>query len=421
MAQLLAQRRKLLGTSPLFYDEPIHLVKGEGVWLYDVDGKQYLDAYNNVPSVGHCHPRVVRALASQAATLNTHTRYLHETIVEYAKELTSLFDDTLNMVYFLCSGSEANELALRVVRESTGKEGIISSDYSYHGNTRAVYDLASSKHTTSPNKAVKYVPFPETYRPIHQVSGEALADAYTQNIVNAIKDLEQEGTGFAAVLFCPILANEALPNVPKGFWLKLKNTVKDAGGYIIFDEVQSGFGRTGKLWGQDWTGIVPDIVTLGKPMGNGHPVAGLVARDDIIHQFQDKVSYFNTFGGNPVSCAVGLSVLEVIREEKLLENAAQTGQYLYEGICSLQDRFDIIGDVRAKGLFVGVELVKDRESKDAFREAAKQIVNGLRANGVLLSRAGRYSNVLKIRPPLVFSKDNADLLLDKLESALTSL
>ena len=427
MSQTLLQRREaILGTSPLFYEEPVHLVRGEGVWLFDTKGKRYLDAYNNVPCVGHCHPKVVEALTSQASTLNVHTRYLHDKIVDYGEKLTSLFADELSMLYLLCSGSEANELALRMVRETTGKQGIICTDHTYHGNTRAVYDLAASKHTFSPNPAVKYVPFPETYRPIKEAisqdtRGEALADAYIAKIETAIQEFEESAQGFAAILLCPILANEALPNVPEGFWQKLRKTVDAAGGYIIFDEVQSAFGRTGKLWGQDWTGITPDIVTLGKPMGNGHPLAGLVAKPELVSAFQDNISYFNTFGGNPVSCAVGMAVLDVLEEEKLVENAAQTGQYLRTGIEALMQDFDIIGDVRSIGLFVAVELVEDRVTKVAATESANTVVNTLKENGVLLSRAGRYRNVLKIRPPLVFSKENADVLLTELQSALKSV
>ena len=418
---LLERRQKLLGSSPLFYEEPVHLVRGEGVWLFDAQGKRYLDAYNNVPCVGHCHPKVVEALTSQAASLNVHTRYLHDNIVDYGEKLTSLFADELSMLYLFCSGSEANELALRMVRETTGKQGIICTDHTYHGNTRAVYDLASSKHNVSPNPAVKYVPFPETYRPIIEATGDVLADAYIANIETAIQEFEESGQGFAAILLCPILANEALPNVPEGFWQKLRKIVDAAGGYIIFDEVQSAFGRTGKLWGLDWTGITPDIVTLGKPMGNGHPLAGLVATPELVSAFQKDVSYFNTFGGNPVSCAVGMAVLNVLEEEKLVENAAQTGQYLRSGIESLMGDFDIIGDVRGVGLFVAVELVEDRSTKVAATESANTVVNTLKEKGVLLSRAGRYRNVLKIRPPLVFSKENADVLLSELHDALKSV
>ncbi len=419
---LLARRQKLLGEkSPLFYEQPVHFVKGEGVWLYDAAGKKYLDAYNNVPCVGHCHPKVLEALTRQASTLNTHTRYLHEGILDYGERLTALFPDALSMLYLLCTGSEANELALRMVRETTLKQGIICTDHTYHGNTRAVYDLASSKYAVSPNPAVKYVPFPETYRPIEALTAEALADAYIQKVATAIQEFEQEGVGFAAVLFCPILANEALPNVPVGYWQKLRALVSKAGGYLIFDEIQSAFGRTGKLWGQDWTGVTPDIVTLGKPMGSGHPLAGLIATEELVLEFQKEVSYFNTFGGNPVSCAVGMAVLDVIEQEALLENAAITGQYLHEGIHAFAKDFELIGDVRAEGLFVGIELVKNRDSKEAAPEAADFMVNSLREHGVLLSRAGRYRNVLKIRPPLVFSKANADLLIGQLEDAFKRL
>ncbi|MGI9285091.1 MAG: aspartate aminotransferase family protein, partial [Pseudomonadales bacterium] len=357
--ELLQRRYRLLGEkAPLFYDEPVHIVKGEGVWLYDAAGKRYLDVYNNVPNVGHCHPRVVEALSKQAGILNIHTRYLHETIVEYGEKLTAKFDDSLSMLFLTCTGSEANEVALRIARHHSGGKGIICTNATYHGNTTAVDALATLFNDGKPNGPnVRAVNFPDAYRPLDGLAGEALADAYANQIKEAINTFKAEGVGFAGLLFCPIFANEGLPNVPAGYLHKVAHYVRGAGGVLIFDEVQSAFGRTGKMWGHEHAGVIPDIITLGKPMGNGHPLAGAICRPELGNAFRDEVMYFNTFGGNPVSCAVGLAVLEVIEQENLVENANEVGTYLTQGLAQLADRYELIGDVRGQGLFFGVELV----------------------------------------------------------------
>lgn len=420
---LLERRYQLLGrAAPLFYDTPLHIVRGEGVWLYDANGKAYLDAYNNVPVVGHCHPRVVDALAQQAATLNVHTRYVHENVVEYAARLTSTFDSSLDMAIFTCTGSEANDVALRMSRTLTGKKGIICSNSTYHGNSAAVDELSTmfrGGKSHSPN--VRPVPFPDHYRPLNGLSGTALEDAYVAEVRKAIDAFEEEGIGFAGMLVCPIFANEGLPSTPEGYMARVAKLVRDAGGFLIFDEVQSGFGRTGSMWGQDYIGVTPDIVTTGKPMGNGHPIGGVIARAEIINAFRDRVMYFNTFGGNPVSSAVGLAVLSVIQEERLLENVRQVGAYIGERLLKLQEHHDLIGDVRARGLFFGMELVLDRTAKTPATEQTRHLVNLMKDRGVLISRIGPLDNVLKIRPPLPFSKENADVLLSTLDDCLAVL
>jgi 4-aminobutyrate aminotransferase-like enzyme len=420
---LLQRRYRLLGEkAPLFYDDPLHIVKGYGVWLEDSDGKRYLDVYNNVPNVGHCHPKVVEALSKQAGVLNIHTRYLHETILEYGEKLTSKFDKSLSMLFLTCTGSEANEVALRMARTHTHKKGIICTNATYHGNTTAVDELATvfrGGQSTSPN--VKPVTFPCSYRPKNGLSGEALADVYADEVKKAIKEFEVEGIGFAGMLICPIFLNEGLPNIPKGYMEKISRYVHDAGGILIFDEVQSAFGRSGNMWGYETAGVVPDIVTLGKPMGNGHPLAAAVCRSDLGNEFREKVMYFNTFGGNPVSCAVGLAVLNIIEEENLIENARQVGKYIKEGLDNLADQFDLIGDVRGKGLIFAVELVTDRESKKPAQEKTRQIVNLMKEQGVLISRIGMGDNILKMRPPICFSRDNADVLLTNLELVFSRL
>ena len=313
--QLLERRYRLLGAgAPLFYNEPVHIVRGEGVWLYGADGKKYLDVYNNVPNVGHCHPRVVEALYKQSQTLNVHNRYLHELVVEYAERLTALHNDPLSMAFIVCTGSEANEIALRMARQATGNQGIICTNCAYHGNTTAVDELATSFHGgTSPSPNVKAVPFPESYRPIDGLPDEALADAYAARVKQAIDEFEEEGIGCAGMLICTLFSGEGLPDVPPGYMEQAIGHVRAAGGLYIADEVQAGFARSGrKMWGYQLHGVTPDIATMGKPMGNGHPLAGVVARPDLVNGFREQVMYFNTFGGNPVQCAVGMAVLDVI-------------------------------------------------------------------------------------------------------------
>jgi 4-aminobutyrate aminotransferase-like enzyme len=421
---LLERRARLLGAgAPLFYNEPVHIVRGEGVWLYDAEGKKYLDVYNNVPNVGHCHPHVVEALQKQSATLNVHTRYLHELILEYVERLTNSHDESLSMAFLTCSGTEANELALRMARFITGGEGIICSNATYHGNSEAVDELATIFHNfEAKSKRVKAVPYPETYRPISDAEGEALADDYADEVLKAIDEFEQEGIGFAGILFCPIFANEGLPNVPAGYMQKSIKHVRDAGGLYIADEVQAGFARTGShMWGYQVSGVVPDIATMGKPMGNGHPLAGVVAGADLVNAFRKEIMYFNTFGGNPVQCAVGMAVLDVIENEKLQENSLTTGQYVRDGLLKLKDKHDIIGDVRGHGLFIGAELVKDHASKEGATEESARVVNEMKERGILLSKIGVHDNILKMRPPLPFSKENADQLLSTLNDVLADI
>ncbi len=421
---LLERRYRLLGrNSPLFYDKPLHLVRGEGVWLFDAGGKRYLDAYNNVPHVGHCHPHVVAALSRQAGTLNTHTRYLDENVVEYGERLTSLFDRSLSMAMFVCTGSEANELALRIARDLSGGEGIISTAWAYHGNTAAVMQV-SSLFTPADKRGpfVRTVPVMDPYRERAGRSDEALATAYADDVKRAIDSFTAAGIRFAGLLYCTAFSSEGLPEVPQGFMAKALAHVHAAGGYFIADEVQAGFGRFGShMWGHQKLGVIPDIVTMGKPMGNGHPLAGVVARRDLVEGFQSRNMYFNTFGGNPVSAAVGMAVLDVIEQEGLLENARTVGDYTLSRLKELTKRHALIGDVRGGGLFFAVELVSDRDAKTPATAQTKRLVNQMRERGVLISRIGIHDNILKIRPPMSFSKQNADLLVDTLDQVLAAI
>ena len=417
---LLERRYRVLGKgAPLFYEEPLHLVRGEGVWLYDAQGRRYLDAYNNVPVVGHCNPRVAEAIARQSRLLNVHSRYLHENIVQYAERLTATFV-AQDMAVFTCTGSEANDLALRMARKFTGREGIICSNNTYHGNTAAVDELSTTFTAGRPGSArVLSVPYPDTYRPLRGLQGTALEDAYVDEVRARVEEFQRSGLGLAGMLVCPVFANEGLPESPVGFLPRSAEVVREAGGLLIFDEVQAGFGRTGNLWGHEMTGVIPDIVTLGKPMGNGYPIAGVVSRAEIVNAFRKQVMYFNTFAGNPVACAAAMAVLDVIDEEDLIAGVREVSSTMTAALHACATRHESIGDVRAKGTFWAIELVKDRASRKPDPARAKSVVNRMREQGVLISRLGQYDNVLKIRPPLVFGASHAELLLQTLDHSLT--
>lgn len=421
---LLERRYRVLGrNSPLFYDKPLNLVRGEGVWVYDADGRRYLDAYNNVPHVGHCHPRVVRALTEQASTLNTHTRYLHENVVRYAERLTQTFDEPLSMAMFTCTGSEANELALRIIRECSGGMGVIGTDFAYHGNTDAVFKLGSL--FTPPEKRGPYVRTVRAMDPYRDRAGRSdaeLAHAYALAVKHEIDGFAAAGVKFAGVLFCTSFSSEGLPTLPDGFMGEALEYIHAAGGYFIADEVQSGFGRFGShMWGYQKLGVVPDVVTLGKPMGNGHPLGGVVARRELIERFTDQNMYFNTFAGNPVSAAVGMAVLDVLEDEGLLANAKDVGAYTLGRLAALAERHALIGDVRGTGLFFAVDMVADRATRAPAPVPTKRLINLMRERGVLISRVGPGDNVLKIRPPMPFAREHADLLVDTLDGALRDL
>lgn len=423
-AALLARRERLLGKNvSTFYNDPVHLVKGEGVWVWDADGRRYLDCYNNVPHVGHCHPRVVEAIARQAATLNTHTRYLHEGILDYVERLTATFDDSLDTAILTCTGSEANDVALRMAQAVTGKTGVIATNFTYHGNTAAVSQLSIRMPPVGGYGGhVRHVPAPDGYRPLGGEGGEAFTRAWTEALNEAIDALKKSPFGFSALIVCPYFANEGFPQLPQGFLVSAAETVRKAGGLLICDEVQPGFGRTGThFWGHQYAGITPDIVTMGKPMGNGHPIGGVVASTDTLNAFRKAFRYFNTFGGNPVSCAAASAVLDVLDDEKLMENARVVGEYARAGLTKLAEKHDLIGNVRGSGLFFGAELVLDRVTKEPAAEIATRVINAMRERGVLMGKLGVQQNATKIRPPMPFSKDNADLMLNVFDDVLSGL
>lgn len=420
---LLQRRARLLGPNvSTFYEEPLHLVRGEGVWVWDADGRRYLDCYNNVPHVGHCHPRVVDAICRQAGTLNTHTRYLHEGILDYVERLTGTFADPLSTAILTCTGSEANDIALRMGEAVTGKRGVIATDHTYHGNTSAVSQLS---RTNPPSGGygghVRHVPAPDSYRPLGGEAGGAHAHAFAVEVEQAIADLEKSGHGFSAIILCPFFANEGFPDLPAGWLDPTAEMVRRAGGIVIADEVQPGFGRTGThMWGHQHIGLKPDVVTLGKPMANGHPVGGVVTSPDLMAAFRKSFRYFNTFGGNPVSCAAAMATMSVLEDEALMDNARSVGAYAREGLSELAGRHECIGDIRGSGLFFGAEMVLNRDTKEPATDFANRVANEMRRHGVLLNRLGIHYNTLKIRPPMPFSKDNADLLLQTLDDVLAA-
>jgi 4-aminobutyrate aminotransferase-like enzyme len=417
---LVDRRERLLGPAyRLFYEDPVHIVRGEGVWLEDADGERYLDVYNNVASVGHCHPHVVAALTRQAATLNTHTRYLHETILDYAERFLATFPAHLGHVMFTCTGSEANDLAYRIAKDFTGGTGVIVTSLAYHGITDAVSQFSPSLGAYVPlGVHVRAVPAPDAYRG----DPATLGARFAADVKAAIADMEANGIKLAAFICDSIFSSDGVLSDPPGFLKEAVEAVQAAGGLYIADEVQPGFGRTGtSMWGYHRHDVTADMVTVGKPMGNGQPIAAVVMRPEVVEDFGKRARYFNTFGGNPVSCAAALAVLEVIENEGLIENARVVGERLLSGMREIAGRHEAIGDVRGIGLFTGVELVKDRATKEPDAETTTKLVNGLRHRRVLISGAGPHANVLKIRPPLVFSLANADTFLAAMDDVLAEL
>ena len=405
---VLERRRRAMGAAPLFYKEPVHIVRGEGIWLYDDAGRRYMDCYNNVPCVGHCHPHVVEAMRNQAATLNTHSRYLSTLVMAYAERLMALHAEPLSVLQMGCSGTEAIEVALKMARAFTGGQGIICSNATYHGNSHEVFRM-----TVGPFEPdFKRVPFPDSYRPIEEgLSDAELCQRYLAEVQAAIDAFAADGVPLAGMLFCSLFANEGLPNIPAGYMAQAAALVRAAGGVVILDEVQAGFCRTGRWWGYEVTDCVPDIVAMGKPMGAGYPLSGVGTRPDIAEAFHAKSFYFNTTAATPLQAAVGGAVLDVIEQQNVRLNVRDVGDHLQGKLAKLQGQFDAVGDVRGHGLFMGVDWVKDKGSREPDRQGAADIVERMKQKGYLISNAGQHGNVLKIRPPLVFERPHADELV----------
>jgi len=410
---LLLRRESLLGPCAyLFYDHPLHIVRGEGVWLFDDEGNRYLDAYNNVPQVGHCHPHVVNAISRQSRLLNTSTRYLHEHILELAERITKRLPEPLTVCTFVCTGSEANELAWRMAQLVSGNTGALITNYSYHGSTGATAQFSTED-------------IPEGKLPAHVKTFDAPTSNKTwrkpdSGIRDAIMALEKDGHKPAMIVLDTSFVSDGIFTSPNGYLETLFNATRAAGGLCVADEVQGGFGRLGKyFWGFEFDDVIPDIVTMGKPMGNGHPIAAVVTRPEIAEVLANEAGYFNTFGGNPVSCAAGLAVLDVIEKEGLQQNANEVGQYLKDGLGELQKKYPLLGQVHGSGLLLGINI--NTPGGTTNPEKADKVMNHMRDNGVLVGTTGPKSQTLKIRPPLVFNKEHADILLAALGMALDEL
>ncbi|RVQ66391.1 aspartate aminotransferase family protein [Croceicoccus ponticola] len=416
-AATIARRDALLGPAyRLMYERPLHIVKGEGAWLIDSDGRRFLDIYNNVTSLGHCHPRVVEAITRQVATLATNTRYLHETILELAERLLATVPGTdLAHMMLTCTGSEANDLAYRMAKVRTGGTGIIVTETAYHGFTDAVSQFSPSLGVTVDLGAhVRLVPAPRAYH----ADGADLGERFTRDVEAAIADLKRHGIKPAMLIVDSIFTSDGILPDPRCFLKGAVEAIRKAGGLFVGDEVQPGFGRTGEhMWGFQRHGVVPDIVTMGKPMGNGQPIAGLLVTHDAVAQFGRDSRYFNTFAGNTVSCAAAVAVLDTIEQEGLIAHSARIGTHLREGIAALAERHEAIGDVRGVGMFVGVEIVSDRARRTPDRELTSRVVNLLRDKGVLISACAMGHNVLKIRPPMVLDAGQADMVIAALDES----
>ena len=423
MDALLERRFDVLGKHlTLFYDRPLHIVRGRGAWLFDATGRRYVDAYNNVPVVGHAHPHVVRSLSRQAAALNTHTRYVYENVIEYAERLTATLPDHLTACTFVNSGSEANDIAWRMATTVTGKRGAIIMADAYHGITEAIAYLSpeGGKQGLAPH--VRELMAPDTYRGPYLAGEDNVAERYAADADRAIAELDEAGFGTACAMIDTSFVNHGILNVPKGYARLVVDKVHAAGGLVIADEVQGGFCRPGThMWGLDVHDIEADFVTLGKPIGNGMAVGAVITTKEIMKEFGDATGLFSTFGGNPVACAAGLAVLDVLEQEELMESARVTGEHLRAGLRDLMQRHTPIGDVRGYGLIAGVEIVKDRQTKEPAPDEMSQIMNRMKDLGVLAGREGVNGNVFKIRPPLAFKREHADILIEAMDQALGEL
>jgi len=415
-AETLANRKRLLGRNlSVAYKDPLKIVRGSMQYLYDDAGLEYLDAYNNVAHVGHCNPRVVAAGQEQMALLNTNTRYLHDLINQFAERLTATLPDPCSVCFFVNSGSEANELALRLARAHTRARDVIVLDHAYHGNTNTLIEISPYKHNgpggEGPPAWVHTVPLPDPFR------GGSASDA--KHIARVIEDLREREIPLAGFIA------ESMPSVggqivlPAGYLKQVYDTIRRSGGVCIADEVQTGYGRIGThFWAFESYGVVPDIVVLGKPIGNGHPIGAVVTTPEIAASFNNGMEFFSTFGGNPVSCAIGLAVLEEVVENKLQRHALAVGELLLARLNELKERYEIIGDVRGSGLFLGIELVRDRKTLAAATEQADFVVNEMRHRQVLFGTDGPSHNVLKIRPPMPFTETDGDRLCETLAAVL---
>ena len=417
MSELLDRHHLVMGDhAPLFYEEPLTLCSGDGVWLKDLHGDCYLDLYNNVPCVGHANPRVVKNLADQAATLNIHSRYLHEGVVTYVERLVGLHHDGIESAILGCSGTESTEMALTLARTVTGRQGIICTDATYHGNSSLVGRL-SGLPVGVERSGVKSISTPQLFRPIAEgLSDAELLQKHLDQLEATINSFADQG-GFAGMMLCSILANEGLPDPPEGWFVEATAMVKAAGGLIIADEVQAGFGRSGSWWGYEVSDFTPDVVCMGKPMGNGFPVSAMAASHEMVSKFRETHRYFNTFASSPLQAAAGSAVLDEIIENGLVQQVTHVGAGLKTALTDLQAEHPQMGDVRGSGLFIGIDWVAPGTT-DPDVVGAERMVESLKSRLILLGKAGQHGNVLKIRPPLVFQDEHAELFLEAFKDCL---
>ena len=419
--QAHASRRAHLGPSlSLSYRRPVHMARGWRQYLWDCDGRRYLDGYNNVPHVGHCHPRIVDAAVSQMRRLNTNTRYIQDTVNTYAQRLAGLFPDPLEVCFFVNSATEANDLALRMARVATGHRDVLVQEAAYHGHTTTLIDISPYKHDGPGGEGapawVHTVPTPDVYRGPYGVDVPQVGKRYAADVAAMLVEKELKLSAFIAET-CPSVGGQIL--MPEGYLADVYAAVRRAGGLNIADEVQTGHGRIGShLWAFEAHDVVPDMVVLGKPIGNGHPLAALITTREIADAFNTGMEFFSTFGGNTVSCAVGLAVLEVLEEEGLQAHALAVGEKLLAGFRQLMERHPLIGDVRGSGLFLGLELVRDRQTLEPAGVEATFIASRLRELGILIGTDGPHHNVLKVRPPMPFNAEDAEVLLAALDQIL---
>ncbi|MGQ9577765.1 MAG: aminotransferase class III-fold pyridoxal phosphate-dependent enzyme [Candidatus Aminicenantales bacterium] len=425
--ELLEKRRQhFSGALSLAYRRPLHLVRGALQYLYDAEGKIYLDGVNNVCHLGHCHPRVIRAVSQQMAKLNTNTRYLYDQLALYAEKLTSKLPPPLRFCFFVNSGSEANDLALRLAFNFTGGTEIIVIDGAYHGNLSSLVSISPYKFNGPGGKGappyVHKVITPDPYRGLYKLNDPKAGEKYALAVKQTVEKIRAEGKRPAAFIAESMMGCAGQIIFPPGYLKNAFESVRQAGGVCIADEVQVGFGRPGDhFWGFEAQEVMPDIVTLGKPIGNGHPVGAVITTEEIARAFETGMEYFNTFGGNPVSCAAGLAVLEAIEEEGLQEQARRVGSYLKKELIQLQRQHQLIGDVRGTGLFLGIELVRDRKTLEPARREASQVIEAMKDRGILISTDGPWRNVIKIKPPLVFNQKNAAQLVEALDATLKKM
>ncbi len=424
VAEMLERRRAAMGNRLyMFYDTPLHMVKGEGLWLTAADGRRYLDCYNNVPHVGHCHPRVVETITRQIRVLNTNTRYLSEQSLAYAERLTATLDKSLSAVVYVNSGSEANDVAWRMAKAWTGKHGGLAMEFAYHGITDAIDAFSPSNSGAfwhAPH--IRLLPPPDDYRGPYKRGDVQLAERYAALADAPIAQLQEEGLGVAAAMVDSAFMTNGMIEAPQGYLSGVVEKVRAAGGLFIADEVQSGFGRMGTaMWGHQHHGVVPDFVTIGKPAGNGHPLGVVITRPEILDHFTQFGPFFSTFGGNNVSCAAGLAVLDVIRDEGLIDNAREAGAYFKDKLKGLMAKHAIIGDVRGTGLALGMELVRDRKTLEPAAEETSRLINLIRDEGVLVGSEGILGNIVKLRPPIVFKREHADQVVAAVDRALAKV